>query len=181
MKRITTLRAVPALLGLLAGAAQAQDPTFQVCKSTYALCTTASCSETDDPLTVACACDVRINEFSLGAQACGSEGKPRPGDTLKSRYYPVKAFVACNNDSTWANCLDAECTVDDRVNKATCQCAVAHGGAPYVITGDTYTTDTCTSGIISSATVDSIFQVTEFLKTNPDLRPFNFKVLNVAR
>lgn len=180
MKRITRLLSMLALLGLCGGTAWAQSPTFQVCRSTYALCTTASCSETDDPLVVACACEVRTNEYSLGAQPCGSDGKPNPGDTLKSRYHPVKAFVACNNNRAWANCLDAECTVDDKTSRTTCHCDVAYSSTPYVITGNTYTTDTCTTGIISSATVDSVFEVTEFLKTNPDLPPFNFKVLNVV-
>jgi len=179
MKRITILLSMLAVLGLCGGAALAQGPTFQVCKSTYALCTTAHCTETDDPLVVDCACDVRTNEWSLGAQACGSDDKPQPGDAIKSRYHPIKAFVACNNNRAWANCLDADCTVDAKTSKATCKCAVAHSSTPYVITGNTYTADTCTTGIISSATVDSVFQVTEFLKGNPDLPPKDFNVVNV--
>lgn len=181
MKTITNLLSMFTLLVLCVATVWAQSPTFQVCKSTYALCTTASCSQTDDPLVVDCACEVRTDEFSLGAQACGSSEKPRPGALLKSRYYPVKAFVACNNDRAWANCLDADCTVDAKTSRATCRCSVVDDSAPYVITGDTYTADTCTTGIISSATIDSIFDVTEFLKTNPDLPPFNFKVVNIAR
>jgi hypothetical protein len=37
---------------------------------------------------------------------------------------------------------------------------------------------TCTTGIISSATVDQITQVTDFLKKNDNLKPFDIKVLN---
>jgi hypothetical protein len=40
------------------------------------------------------------------------------------------------------------------------------------------TDSTRTTGIISSATVDQITQVTDFLKKNRDLKPFDIKVLN---
>ena len=49
---------------------------------------------------------------------------------------------------------------------------------PYVIVTDTYTEATCTTGIISSATVTQINQVTDFLKGKSDLPPFSIKVPN---
>ena len=47
-----------------------------------------------------------------------------------------------------------------------------------MIVTDDYTAKTCTTGIISSATVTQITQVTNFLKNSSELKPFDIKVLN---
>jgi hypothetical protein len=48
----------------------------------------------------------------------------------------------------------------------------------YVIVTDKYTPDTCTSGVISSATVKAISQVTDYLATKTrKLTPFKIEVL----
>jgi hypothetical protein len=47
-----------------------------------------------------------------------------------------------------------------------------------VIVADTYTDTACTTGIISSATVTQDHQVTDFLKSSSELKPFDVKVLN---
>lgn len=51
----------------------------------------------------------------------------------------------------------------------------------YVIVTDDYTDETCTTGTISSATVQQIDQVTDFLKGSNELKPFDIKVLNSAK
>jgi hypothetical protein len=43
---------------------------------------------------------------------------------------------------------------------------------------DTYDDSTCTTNLWSSATVTDANRVTDFLKTNDDLKPFDIKVLN---
>jgi len=40
------------------------------------------------------------------------------------------------------------------------------------------TQSTCTTDLYSSATVTQVTQVTDFLKDNADLKPFDIKVLN---
>jgi hypothetical protein len=50
-----------------------------------------------------------------------------------------------------------------------------------VIVTDAYTPKTCTTGIISSATVTQITQATDFLKNGAELKPFDIKVLNSAK
>jgi hypothetical protein len=50
-----------------------------------------------------------------------------------------------------------------------------------VIVTDNYTPSTCTTGIISSATVTQIDQVTNFLKTTSELNPYPIKVLDAAK
>jgi hypothetical protein len=50
-----------------------------------------------------------------------------------------------------------------------------------VIVGDTYTPSTCTTGIISSATVVDHERITDFLKTTTELKPFAIKVLNPSQ
>jgi hypothetical protein len=47
-----------------------------------------------------------------------------------------------------------------------------------VIVTDAYTDKTCTTGIISSATVTQITEVTDFLKRSSEIKPFDVKVLN---
>ncbi len=66
---------------------------------------------------------------------------------------------------SWAFCLDKPCTIDKRdPTKASCECASVKRQRPYVIVTDAYTPKTCTTGIISSATVTQITQATDFLK-----------------
>lgn len=154
----------------------AETDRLQVCKGKYALCTTAQCEPIDGTDAVLCSCDVKKG-YSVGSKACESEGDAKSG-ALVSRYYPVKSFVACQNDREWAYCLDAPCTVDKKTGKAMCTCSTKKGSDLYVITTDKYTPESCTSGIISSATVNSIMEVTEFLKTSKDLPPKDFKILN---
>ncbi len=66
MWRLTGL-VVVALVAVVGGPAQADDQTdFKVCKSTYALCTTAPCTPVAGSKdTVACACEVKIG-YSAG-------------------------------------------------------------------------------------------------------------------
>ena len=49
---------------------------------------------------------------------------------------------------------------------------------PYVIVTDSYTDTTCSTGLISAATVTQITQITDFLKKSSELKPFDIKVLN---
>jgi hypothetical protein len=91
----------------------------------------------------------------------------------------VKSYAICDNDRPWAWCLDKPCIMDkDDPAKASCLCTTVKDQGPYVIVTDTYTDTTCTTGIISSATVKQDQQITDFLKTNKDLKPFDVKVLN---
>jgi len=160
--------------------ALAQNTEFKVCKSTYALCTTAKCTlkKHGKDESASCKCDVKTG-YSLGAEDCQDVKAPVAGATIKSRYYPIKSFVSCANNDPWAFCLDKSCKIDSNTATATCTCSLTRSAEPYVITTDTYTSDTCTSGIISSAPVKQVFKVTEFLKTSDQLPPFDFKVLNV--
>jgi hypothetical protein len=172
-----------ALIAASIGAAKGADQTdFKVCKSTYALCTTALCvpvAGTKDG--VACACTVET-DFSAGLEACQEPTETGKGKQIRSRYFPVKSYAICSNDRPWAWCLDKPCIIDkDDPSRASCSCTSVKNQVPYVIVTDEYTDKTCTTGIISSATVTQITQVTDFLKTNGDLKPFDIKVLNSAQ
>ncbi len=94
----------------------------------------------------------------------------------------MKSYAICGNDRPWAWCLDKPCAIDkDDPTKASCACTSVKDQGPYVIVTDTYSDKSCTTGIISSATVDQITQVIDFLKTNADLKPFDIKVLNSGK
>ncbi len=150
-----------------------------MCRSTYALCTTAPCTPVEGTKdTVACACKSRP-AIRWGSKPARSRAKRSKGKQIRSRYFPVKSYAVCSNDRPWAWCLDKPCIIDkDDPSKATCTCTSVSKQGPYVIVTDAYTPTTCTTGIISSATVTQITQVTDFLKNSSELKPFDIKVLN---
>jgi hypothetical protein len=82
----------------------------------------------------------------------------------------VKYYAVCSNDRAWAWCLDKPCTVDkDNPSKASCACTLVKDQGPYVVVTDKYNDSTCTTDIWSSATVQAITQITDFLKTQDKL------------
>lgn len=150
-----------------------------VCESTYALCTTARCTPIEEGQgTVFCDCDVKTG-YSVGDTPCHDPVDSPEGKQIVSRYYPIKSYAACSNDRPWAWCYDRPCVVDkDDPTKAACSCNLVKDEGPYVMVAESYTDSTCTTGLFSSATVKGLNEVTEFLKTNSDLKPFDIKVLN---
>jgi len=181
MWKLAGLTLLAAAFAMPIGASADDQPDFKLCQSTYALCTTAPCTPvagTKD--TVSCACDVKTG-YSGGGEACQDEAETSGGN-IKSRYFPVKSYAICTNDRPWAWCLDKPCTVvKDDPTKATCACTSVKDQGPYVIVTDTYTDKTCSTGIISSATVTQITQITDFLKKSSELKPFDIKVLNSGK
>jgi hypothetical protein len=178
MWKVTGL--VVALAALAGAPAQADDQTdFKVCQSTYALCTTARCTPVAGSKdTVSCACEVKTG-YSAGLKPCRQPTDTGSGKEIVSRYFPVKSYAICTNDRPWAWCLDKPCIVDkDDPTKASCACTSVKDQGPYIIITDTLTDTTCTKDLYSSATVTQVTQVTDFLKTNADLKPFDIKVLN---
>jgi hypothetical protein len=51
----------------------------------------------------------------------------------------------------------------------------------YVVVTQSYDESTCGAGIVSSATVQQSAQITDFLKTKPELQPFAIKIANPHR
>ena len=58
-----------------------------------------------------------------------------------------------------------------------CACNIVKDKGPYVMVTDSYSDTTCTTGLYSSATVKALNDVTDFLKTNANLKPFDLKVV----
>jgi hypothetical protein len=169
---------VLAITSAFAPGAWAQD--FKVCKSTFALCTIAPC----DPIPgndkeVACHCTVNKG-YSAGQQACQDVKDTPEGQQIRSRYYPVHSYAVCSNDRPWAGCLDKPCLIDkNNPEAASCACGVVKNLGDYVIVTSDYTSATCTTGVISSATVQQSGQITDYLKTKSKLLPpFKIHVLN---
>jgi len=156
---------------------QAADD-LTVCKGTFALCTTATCTPVPGHEgTVSCGCDVKTG-YSAGHESCQKAEAVGPGH-LMSRYYPVKYRAICSNSRPWANCLDKPCTIDkNNPSKATCACSLVQNAGDYVVVTPTYDASTCTTGIVSSATGKNATLMDDFLKTQPELKPFPIKVVN---
>jgi hypothetical protein len=170
---------LPALAALLLGScsSEEQQASFKLCQSTYALCTTAPCTPVAGD-SVSCACEVKTG-YSAGQEECQDVKETAEGSQIRSRYYPVTSYAVCKNDRPWAWCLDKPCIIDkDNPAKAACACTTVKEQGPYVIVTDSYTDTTCTTGIISSATVTQITQITDFLKSSSELKPPEIKVLN---
>ncbi|HZJ12985.1 MAG TPA: hypothetical protein VFD26_10135 [Methyloceanibacter sp.] len=167
----------------LAGCSDEESKSsFVACESTYALCTTAKCEPSDGSTdTVSCACDVKTG-YSVGEKPCSGKVETSKGTEVSSRYYPIKSYAACDNDRPWAWCLDKPCIVDKNdPTKASCACTVTKAQGPYLVVTDTYTDTTCTTDLWSSATVQGVNQITDFLKTTDALKPFDIKVLNAPK
>jgi hypothetical protein len=169
------------MMAALSGTAQAQ--AFKVCKSTFALCTIAPC----DPIPgndkqVSCHCTVNTS-YSAGQEPCQGVKETPEGQQIKSRFYPVKSYAICSNDRPWAWCLDKPCIIDkNNPEAAACTCDAVKNLGDYVIVTSAYTPATCTTGVISSATVTQITQVTDYLKTKTkSLTPFKIEVLNQSK
>lgn len=170
------------ILALLMSTMYVRAGDYTLCEGLYALCTTAKCSPVDGKEgTVACSCEVKTG-YSAGRDNCKRTDDTRAGAIIQSRYYPVKSLSICDNDRQWADCLGKRCTIDKNdPTKATCFCTTEKNKGPYVIVGESYTPETCTTGLISSATVDGNKSITEFLKSKGELEPFAINVLNATQ
>lgn len=156
-------------------------PQFQACKGTYALCTFAACEPIlmlETPMLFSCSCEVHRDEWSAGAKACEPVKKVPEGQLIRSRYHPITKYARCSNSRPWAMCLDSPCIIDkDHKDKANCTCSAVQDQGDYVVKPGT---NQCTEGGVSSATVDDLDQITDFLETQPNLRPPDFTVVNVT-
>jgi hypothetical protein len=162
--------------------APAADPgSFMVCHNEYALCTFAQCGSVQvqgAQATTMCACNV-LKNLSVGKE-CAGPTKLADGQTqVMSRYHPITKYSRCSNNRQWAMCLDSPCTID-KTNpaKAQCQCSVvADGEGDWLVQPGT---DQCTNGLISSATVVDLDQITDYLETQPNLQIPDFTVVNAT-
>jgi hypothetical protein len=157
----------------------AAGPDFIVCKSTYALCTTAPCTPIPGKKdVVSCRCNVET-DYSAGLKPCQEETTAE-GLKLHSRYHPISSYARCANSQPWAWCLDAPCVADkNQPSQAACACPVFANQGDYVIVtaSGQYDDSSCTTGMYSSATVVQLGQVTDFLKTHDTpLHPVPIKV-----
>lgn len=154
--------------------------SFTLWKGTFALCTVAPCTAIPGSSNeVACSCTVNTG-YSAGQQPGQPVKATATGQQIRSRYYPVKSYVICDNDRPWAWCLDKPCVISkNNPNAATCTCDAVKNLGAYVIVTNAFTPAACTTGIISSATVQQITQITDFLKEKgSQLPPFPIQVLN---
>jgi hypothetical protein len=174
-----TIFATFTVLGALALAGcngEEMKPQSIVCESTYALCTTAKCTPIEEGEgTVFCGCEVKTG-YSVGGTPCHDPIDSPEGKQVVSRYHPIESYAACDNNRPWANCYDRPCLVDkDDPSKAVCACNVVKDESPYVMVTDTFTDQTCTTGLYSSARVKDMLAVMDFLKTNEHLKPHDLK------
>jgi len=152
---------------------------FILCQSTYALCTFSPCTGVEvlgKAATTTCDCDLKIDQWSVGQKACPTQQEVSKNQT-KSRYSPIKCYTRCSNNRPWAMCLDSPCTIHG--SKATCTCSIQQGLGDYLALPEKPgVSSQCATGIISSATVDDLDGITDFLQTQDKLRVFDFKVVN---
>jgi hypothetical protein len=166
-KRLAIILPTAIAFGLIAAvsiAAQAKD--FKVCKSKFALCTAAWCDPIpENDKQVSCHCTVNTG-YSTGQEPCQTIKETPEGQQVRSRYSPVKSYAICSNDRPWAWCLDKACIIDkNNPEAAACACDTVRNLGEYVIVTSAYTPATCAIGIISSATVEQITEVTDYLKS----------------
>lgn len=180
-KRFATIMPIAIAFGLIAAVSvTAQALDFTVCNSKFALCTVAQCNPIPgNDKQVSCHCTVNTG-YSVGQEPCQDVKETPQGQQIRSRYYPIKSYAICANDRPWAWCLDKPCIINkNNPEAAACTCNAVKNLGDYIIVTSTFTPDTCTTGVISSATVQQATEVTEYLKTKSKvLPPFSIKVLN---
>jgi hypothetical protein len=186
MKRTLAISAA-ILLGTLCGRGGsssdgASNPGgFVVCKSTYALCTGAPCiGIPGNDQAVSCACIIQTG-YSAATITCQPSTVTPQGLQVISRYFPIRSYAPCSNSRPWANCLDSPCIVDPGNSLyANCTCSIEQNQGDYLSVNaeEQYNSASCTTGLLSSATVTDANALTKFLKHNPKLRSFPIKVIN---
>jgi hypothetical protein len=139
-----------------------------ICKSQYALCTTAKCSPIPGLAGLSlCFCKTETG-YSAGKKPCKkAETTPEGYTMVNSRYYPIGSFVSCSNARSWANCLDSPCIIDPSdPSKAVCTCSIVKNQGPYVIVTDTCNKSGCETGLTSSATVKSNDELDAYIRSS---------------
>lgn len=165
---------------------------FYTCHMTYALCTYSPCDRPETKVgkdgkkeTISvCHCPVITDNWSVGAKDCQTDKpiEPLPPQEahVKSRYFPIKWYQRCTNKRPWAMCLDSECTVDPNdKTKASCACKVKADVGDYVVAPDSPASPSqCETGVVSSATVDDVVQITDFLENQDKMPVYDILVVN---
>src|SRR5271166_3626387 len=124
MRMFTTALVIVTSCGITA---LAQEPAkkvsdFELCHTTYALCTFSQCGQatgSGKQKTTTCSCSVwqgySVAAYSTSGTECDGPTKNPAGQTIVvSRYYPIPGYATCSNTKPWAMCLDKQCTVDDK-------------------------------------------------------------------
>ncbi len=139
-----------------------------ICKSQYALCTTAKCSPIPGQAELSlCFCKTESG-YSAGEKPCKkAETTPEGYTLINSRYYPIESYVSCSNARPWANCLDSPCIIDPSdPSKAVCTCSIVKNQGPYIIVTDTCNKSGCETGLTSSATVKSSDELDSYIRSS---------------
>ena len=154
-----------------------QPQTFHVCQMTYARCVWSPCEGTvvmGNQATTTCQCPVMSNSFSVGANDCKTDAPT--ATTVKSRYSPINTYARCTMKRPWAMCLDSPCTINSDKTTASCTCTLMQDAGDFMYQPDK--PDQCSSGIVSSATVDDLDTITDYLQTQDQMPVSNFTVVN---
>jgi hypothetical protein len=180
MKRVMLLSFLLSIVfygnGQAAGSGAASPPassnSFKLCQSRYALCTNADCTPIPGQAgNVSCGCEVHTG-YSAATQACDK----KPGSKIKSRYFPVASYEICSNARPWAWCLDVPCVIDKKdPSRATCTCTMTENQGDWV--GQANNPGSCSTGIISSATVQGIETIDRYINNQKLWPPFTVQVL----
>ena len=183
------------VMGLSAPALAAEKAAFQVCEGTFALCTTAICTQGQPgDKDVQCTCTVNTG-YSAGQQPCQAPIPTDQGTKIFSRFFPITSYQKCtktpNAASPWAWCLDKACFID-KTNPTIAQCACGRVETPVyeekpshpyiIVTGQTAPNLCENTTNYSSATVHDLTHITDafndYLKTHnafPLIQPVELK------
>jgi hypothetical protein len=131
----------------------------QLCKFSYALCTSALCvPEPGDPNKAICFCDVEEGD-SMATVPCELLKPSTDANGIRTVYstFSLKQFTSgkrgmrCPEGTPWTWCLNKRCTVDPSNDKrAICVCDVMRT-SEWMTLGGNCNTSTCKTGYWSGA------------------------------
>lgn len=154
------------LLAAVSSSAFAAKPV--ICEGPYVLCAYAKCIPMPDKKDKAlCTCEVKSG-YSIGSTSCQTKPAVIVNDfeTLDSRYFPVKKYVSCHNDRTWANCYNAKCVINPKdKSQAFCTCGTVKNKGDYMLANDSCDKTDCETGMISSYVIKDAVSEYDSLKT----------------
>jgi len=153
------------------GYQQTNNSTSQLCKHSYALCTSAKCiPDPNDPTKAICSCNVEEGE-SMSTASCRTLEPSVDENGIRTIYstFSFKQFnegrkgMKCPSGTPWTWCLNKRCTVDPADSKkAICVCDIIRTGE-WMTLGGNCDASTCGTGYWSGATIKEVEDSGNFL------------------
>ena len=148
-----------------------QNKTLTICKSRYALCTSAPCKKIPNKKgKTLCKCTVETG-YNFATKSC-NKLRPRKMKNGTRRIYSTfsinelndgKKITECPKNNEWSDCLNHKCVVDPKDSKkALCECTLRKSNKNWFTMGSNNDSKKCSSSKWSGAYKKDFFKTRKF-------------------